>query len=120
VLLVQRRDNQQWVMPAGSIELDEPILDALKREVWEESGLEVTAATLIAVYSDPRFSITTAYGDSYQIIAFVFRVDAWDSALAAETDETISARFFPLDALPAMYHETLADLLRFDGTVILK
>jgi len=124
VLLVQRRDNQQWVMPAGSIELEESIFDTCKREVWEESGLTVESATLIAVYSDPRHSFVTSYGDPYQMMSFVFRVDAWSGELQTETDETLNARFFPLDALPSdmpqVYHETLDDLKQFKGNVILK
>ena len=35
ILLVRRSDNGEWVMPAGSIELEESILDCVKREVWE-------------------------------------------------------------------------------------
>lgn len=124
VLLVERSDNGLWVMPAGGIELDESVETALRREVFEETGLTMTEATLIAIYSDPRYSIVTAYGDPYQIISFVFRVDAWQGEIRAETDETTNAKFFSLDTLPdnmpPMYHETLEDLQAFDGVVILK
>jgi len=39
-----------WVMPGGKIELGEPILEALKREVHEEVGLEVEVGELIDVF----------------------------------------------------------------------
>lgn len=39
-----------WVMPGGKIDLGEPILDALKREVHEEVGLEVEPGQLIDVF----------------------------------------------------------------------
>lgn len=39
-----------WVMPGGKIDLGEPILDALKREVHEEVGLEVEVEGLIDVF----------------------------------------------------------------------
>lgn len=39
-----------WVMPGGKIDLGEPILEALKREVHEEVGLEVEVGELIDVF----------------------------------------------------------------------
>jgi ADP-ribose pyrophosphatase YjhB (NUDIX family) len=123
VLLVRRSDNHQWVMPAGSMELDESVMDCLKREVREETGLEVLAATPIAIYSEPRFGFTTAYGGQHQMLSIVFRVDAWQGTLATATHETTASRFFALDELPelsAPYQETLADLQRFDGSLIVK
>lgn len=123
VLLVRRNDNGAWVMPAGSLELGESVLDCLKREVREETKLEVLAATPIAIYSEPRFAFTNAYGGQHQMLSIVFRVDAWQGTLATTTDETTDARFWALDdlpELPALYRETLADVQRFDGTLIVK
>lgn len=123
ILFVRRKDNGVWVMPAGSIELEESILDCLKREVKEECGLDVITATPLAIYSDPRFSFVTAYGDPYQMVAFVFLVDEWSGELLEETDETIEAKFFDIDDLPDIpdvYRETLEDLKEFKGQVILK
>ena len=120
VLLVQRSDNGKWVMPAGSIELNESILDCLKREVWEETGLEVLEATPIALYTEPRFAFTTAYGDHYHMFAVVFRVNHWQGALATATDETTHAQFFALhelpDDVPALYLETLKDFQQYERT----
>lgn len=119
LLLVKRRDNHLWVMPAGSIELEESILDCVKREVWEEAGLTVEEATPIAINSEPRFSFVTSYGDPYQMFSVVFLIDKWSGELITQTDETVDARFFPLDQLPDMpdhYHETLEDLKTYQAT----
>ena len=111
-------------MPAGTLELDESIVDCMVREVREETGLDVKAAQLIAVYSEPRFAFTNSYGGQHQMLAFVFEVTAWTGQLLAATDETLDAQFFPLDNLPPnipdLYHETLADWQAFNGQVILK
>jgi len=124
LLLIQRNDNHRWAMVAGAMELDESIYDCLVREVQEESGLEVHRATLFAIWSDPaKTSIVTQWGDPYQLIVFIFRVDEWSGELVRETDETLDAGFFSLDRLPEIaphYHETLADLEKFDGQLILK
>jgi ADP-ribose pyrophosphatase YjhB (NUDIX family) len=112
ILFVRRSDNEEWVMPAGSIELEESIFDCVRREVFEETGLTVTTATPIAIYSDPRFSFVTSYGDPYQMFSIVFSVTSWTGSLKKQTDETTDAKFFPLDnfpKIPDLYYETLAD-----------
>lgn len=123
VLLVRRSDDDTWVMPAGGLELGESIWDSLVREVHEETGLVVEAATPIALYTGPQYWFTNAYGGEHQMFAVVFRVDRWSGPLLAETDETRDARFFARDELPPLrpvYQETLADLDAFDGTLIVK
>ncbi|MFG1908152.1 NUDIX domain-containing protein [Kribbella sp. NPDC048928] len=123
VLLVRRSDDDTWVMPAGGLELGESIWDALVREVQEETGLVVEAATPIALYTGPQYWFTNAYGGEHQMFAVVFRVDRWSGSLLAETDETRDARFFARDELPPLrpvYQETLADLDAFDGVLIVK
>ena len=122
ILFIRRRDNGLWAMPAGSQELGESILDCLKREVREESGLNVISATPIAIYSN--LSIVTAYGDPYQLFLVQFLVDEWSGELIAETDETIDARFFSPDELPGnipdYYHKSLTDIQNYDGTFIIE
>jgi 8-oxo-dGTP diphosphatase len=39
-----------WVMPGGKIDLGEPILEAMKREVHEEVGLDIEVGELIDVF----------------------------------------------------------------------
>ncbi|MDD5095245.1 MAG: NUDIX domain-containing protein [Dehalococcoidia bacterium] len=123
VLIVQRRDNRTWGLPAGSIELGESVMDCLRREVSEESGLTVISATPIALHTEPRFDYTNMYGDEYQRFVLVFCVDQWTGELQTNTEETVDARFFPLDALPDIpphHHESLEDLRQFIGRLIVK
>src|SRR5271165_129643 len=42
-----------WTTPGGRVEPGESPLDALKREVLEESGLDVEPGALVGVYSKP-------------------------------------------------------------------
>ncbi len=51
VLLVKLRDHA-WEFPGGQVENGENLFDAVRREVWEESGIEVEARHLIGVYSN--------------------------------------------------------------------
>ena len=41
-LVIQRRVRPpKWVLPGGTVEEDEKVLEALRREVMEEAGLEI-------------------------------------------------------------------------------
>ena len=110
-------------MPAGSLELDESVVDCLRREVHEETGLVVEAETLFAVYSGPDYVFTTHYGNQIQMLSHVFRIDRWSGHLLTETEETTDARFMSLEEvpdIPDMYRQTLTDLEAFSGEVIFR
>jgi 8-oxo-dGTP diphosphatase len=51
-LLIQRRDNHHWEPPGGVLELDETIQDGLRREVREETGLDIEPETLSGIYKN--------------------------------------------------------------------
>lgn len=52
VLLVKRRDNGRWEPPGGVLELDETIEAGLRREIREETGVEVEVGPLTGVYKN--------------------------------------------------------------------
>jgi 8-oxo-dGTP diphosphatase len=51
VLLVKTHHGG-WVFPGGQVEIGENLEDALIREVKEESGIDISVASLIGVYSN--------------------------------------------------------------------
>jgi 8-oxo-dGTP diphosphatase len=78
VLLIRRRDNQHWEPPGGVLELTETIHDGLRREIQEETGLDVEPDALTGVYKNmPR-----------GIIALVFRCKITGGQLAANDEVT--------------------------------
>lgn len=52
VLVIRRDDNGQWEAPGGVLELDESFEDGVRREVLEETGLQVTVERLTGVYKN--------------------------------------------------------------------
>ncbi len=123
ILLIKRKDTGAWGFPAGALELGESILDCCKREVREETGLEVASAAPLAIYSEPRFHYTNQYGNQLQMLTVVFLVREWAGQITPQTEETTDCCFFARDSLPELspvYAETVEDLRSFRGDLILK
>ena len=54
IVFVRRRDNNQYALPGGMVEWGEDISTTVKRELFEETGLElVKIRRLVGVYSAP-------------------------------------------------------------------
>lgn len=96
-LLIQRRDNGRWEAPGGVLEQDEDIVTGLRREVREETGLEVTPIALTGVYKNmPR-----------GIVALVFRCKA-EAGTLRETDESTAFRWVTADEVVDLANEAFA------------
>lgn len=52
VLVIRRDDNGHWEAPGGVLELDETFESGVRREVLEETGLEVSVERLTGVYKN--------------------------------------------------------------------
>ena len=78
----------EWVMPGGKIDLGEPIIEALKREVWEEVGLEVQVGELIDI-----FEHVTPGSDNYHFIIIYYCCTPLYCDINHNRDEVEEARW---------------------------
>lgn len=93
VLLLKRRKEpfqHHWTAPGGKIDEGETPLEAIKREIWEETGLTVYNPTLRAVCSEKGEA-------DYNWLLFLFRARSYSGELV-ESDEG-ELRWVPLDRL---------------------
>ena len=73
ILLIERTDNGLWALPGGAQEIGESVKDAVRREVREETGIEVEVTGLTGIYSDPAHVIAYDDGEVRQSSRHVLR-----------------------------------------------
>ncbi len=92
VLIWRRNVPVGWALPGGFVDYGEEVTAAVRREMAEETGLELDDLELFGVYStpdrDPRF----------HTISTVFT--ARGRGVLEAGDDAARARIFPLDSLP--------------------
>lgn len=112
-----------WGLPGGTLELDDTVLDALRREVKEETGLDIQRAEPMALYSGPEERFRYPNGDEVQPFAIAFIVREWTGVPRADGDEGSELRFWPLDLLPQdlvpIHARTLADYRQYKGSFLI-
>jgi len=118
IVLIKRRDTGRWGLPGGVIDWGEDIATAAKRELLEETGLELLSLQrLVGVYSsferDPRV----------HSISILIEAQAQGELLAKDLDEVLEVQAFlpqdiPLGNLSHDHEQQLKDYLQGGSTVI--
>ncbi len=105
VLLIRRRNPPLgWAIPGGFVDPDEDLIDAARRELFEETGLKPSGLEQLATFGhpdrDPRG----------RTISVVYAARLQHAELPTAGDDAAAARWFPLTALPttlAFDHATI-------------
>jgi ADP-ribose pyrophosphatase YjhB (NUDIX family) len=95
VLLERRSDCGMWGLPGGRIEPGETVEAAARREVFEETGLEVRITRLLGVYSDPADGRIVRYSatDLIHLVDVVVEAEIVSGTLVL-SHESVDLRFF--------------------------
>ena len=110
VLLVQRGNEPfrgHWALPGGFLEQDELLEDGARRELREETGLEVGTLEQLGAYDTP------GRDPRGWIISVVFIARLAEPARVRGADDAAAARWFALDELPPLafdHDRILADV----------
>lgn len=120
VLVERRADSEalEWAFIAGTLD-DESVLDALQREVREETGFEIESASLFGIFSDPTRIVAYPDGSVRRITSIVFRVIPLGHGAPVLSHESLEMQFVSrselvqLEFWPA--HLPIRDALLDDG-----
>lgn len=100
VLLQLRSDNHCWGYAGGSVELDEVVEEAAKRELFEETGLIAESLELFGVFSGKDTHYTYPNGDEVSNVDIVYVCKQYSGELKCQDGEVEKLKFFRMDEIP--------------------
>lgn len=100
ILLQLRSDNHCWGYAGGSVELDEAVEDAAKRELFEETGLIAKSIELFGVFSGKDTHYIYPNGDEVSNVDIVYICREYTGTLKCQDGEVEELKFFRLDEIP--------------------
>ncbi|MDR4889650.1 NUDIX hydrolase [Fredinandcohnia sp. QZ13] len=111
-ILLQQRKDGVWGVPGGFLELGESTEDAGRREVLEETGLQIGKMELVGVFSGKGHFVKLPNGDEFYpiTIAYITR-EIVGGQLDVNREEGLDVQFFSLYSLPENINPLISNLL---------
>ncbi len=103
-------DTGKWNHPAGWINVGENPIDAVKREVKEETGLEFTPTHILGVYSLVRKDLEKQLNSLHHPIKIIFIGDISDKKTGELYNDISETKWFTPEEIEKMDLKTLRDL----------
>lgn len=100
ILLQLRSDNHCWGYAGGSVELDEDVEEAAKRELLEETGLIAESLELFGVFSGKDLHYIYPNGDEVSNVDIVYVCKQYHGTLKCQLGEVEELKFFHIDEIP--------------------
>lgn len=102
ILLVKSADSNVWGIPAGAIDLGETPEEAVVREVFEETGLQIINEKIIGVFGGKKFRYTYANGDEVEYLTVVFECRITGGKLKNQDGEISEIKYFNIEEMPSL------------------
>jgi ADP-ribose pyrophosphatase YjhB (NUDIX family) len=99
VLLVKEKEDSLWTLPGGWVDVGESPSESVEREVKEESGYEVRAVRLLALWDRDKHPHPPL---PFHVYKLVFQCELLGGGPLMASTETEGAGFFSKDALPEL------------------
>ncbi|QKS71874.1 NUDIX domain-containing protein [Paenalkalicoccus suaedae] len=110
-VLLQHRDDGDWGLPGGLMELGESFQQTVGREVREETGLELRSVTLFGLFSGENYYVEAPNGDPYYAVTALYISEDVEGELQPESEETLDLQYFSMNALPTNLRRSHAHFL---------
>ncbi len=113
IVLIERKfEPRGFALPGGFVEVGEDVTTALRREMKEETNLEVEIKAMLGVYSNPKRD------PRFHVVSLVFVCDADESQNLMSGDDAKKVYSIPpndikLDKLVFDHAQIITDYLRW-------
>jgi ADP-ribose pyrophosphatase YjhB (NUDIX family) len=120
-LLLQKRvyPAGRWAFPGGLMELGESTEDTARREVREETSLELGKLRLLGVYSGPDALCSAPNGDEWYVVNVAYACDEPLGEARVNDAESMELGWFKPEDVPETlvrsHREILRDYLGSEG-----
>ena len=99
ILLIKRKDYEEWGIPGGILELGETFEQTVKREVFEETKLHLQTISLFGIYSGKNGYATYENGDKVYSVQIIFHTKDFEGNPSINEEATDLA-FFARNEIP--------------------
>lgn len=108
VLLIQRENEpfkEAWALPGGFLDVEETLEEGAKRELKEETGLQISRVQQLKAFGEP------GRDPRGRTISIVFWGEVFSEEVVEGSDDAKDAKWFDLDQLPelAFDHKEIID-----------
>ena len=100
ILLEERSDDGYFDFPGGGIDLNETVIEAAKRELFEETGLTAEELRLFNVYTGEITKYVYFNGDVIYGVDLVYLCYKYSGTLIPQKEEVKSLRFVNINEMP--------------------
>ena len=99
ILLVREKSDGGWTLPGGWCDMGESPSLSAEREVAEETGLQVKAVRLVALFDKLKHDHPPQIPHAYKLF---FHCRKIGGEILRQTNETLDCAYFPVESLPAL------------------
>lgn len=115
ILLVEHKNAWLWLPPGGHVEIDENPIDTVKRECYEELGVEANFMHEFPIFITSTITVGLTAGHTDVSLWYLLRGNNHENYMF-DADEFNSIKWFSINEIP--YNQTDPHMHRFISKLI--